>query len=63
MITPPHEIWGARELEALRKAMADPDYLRRLAADVAAENMVEVDNPFRRELRPRRGTDEGAPDA
>lgn len=32
------------------------DFRRRLSAD--AQGAVEVDNPLRRELRPRRGTDE-----
>lgn len=47
----------SEELKQWRAALSDPDYLRRLAADVKRERMVEVDNPFRTELRPRRGTE------
>ncbi|WP_454728817.1 hypothetical protein [Cellulosimicrobium protaetiae] len=39
--------------------LADPDYRARLLADLAAvpAGTVEVDNPLRREVRPRRGTE------
>ena len=46
-----------KELEQMRELMKDPEYLARLGQ----ADMVEVDNPFRREVRPRRGTDEGDP--
>lgn len=38
-------------------AMRDPGYQRRMLADAHAGQLVEVDNPFRTELRPRRGTE------
>lgn len=44
------------ELAEMRAALADPDYLSRMIADAKRSQMVEVDNPFRTELRPRRGT-------
>lgn len=47
------------EVAQMRELANDPDYLRRLAADLRIAGMVEVDNPMRRELRPRRGADEG----
>ena len=47
------------EFAQLQAALKDPDYIRRLAEDAKRANMVEVDNPMRREVRPRRGTDEG----
>jgi hypothetical protein len=49
-------ILTAEELTEMTAAFRDPDYLARLAADARTADMVEVDNPFRRELRPRRGT-------
>ena len=55
--------WGmeqrAAEFERMRAAVQDPDYVARLAADMKAQGLVEVDNPMRREVRPRRGTEEG----
>ena len=54
------------EFEQMRGALRDPDYIKRLYADTKAMEMVEVDNPTRREVRPRRGaekhttTEEGA---
>lgn len=53
-----HVLTG-EEVAQMRALANDPDYLRRLAADLHIAGMVEVDNPMRRELRPRRGTDEG----
>jgi hypothetical protein len=46
------------EHRQMREALADPDYVARLVADIRQANMVEVDNPFRTELRPRRGTED-----
>ncbi len=45
------------EFEQMRAALRDPDYLARLAADARTRGLVEVDNPMRREVRPRRGTE------
>lgn len=45
------------EFEQMLAAMRDPEYVARLAADVKAMGMVEVDNPMRREVRPRRGAE------
>lgn len=45
------------ECEQMRAAIQDPDYIKRLHADTKAMGMVEVDNPVRREARPRRGTE------
>jgi hypothetical protein len=45
------------EFEQMRAAIQDPDYIKRLHADTKAMGMVEVDNPMRREVRPRRGTE------
>lgn len=45
------------ELAQMRAAYQDSDYLARLAMDARVADMVEVDNPFRTELRPRRGTE------
>lgn len=47
----------AEEFEQMLAAMRDPEYVARLAADTKAMGMVEVDNPMRREVRPRRGTE------
>lgn len=42
----------------MREALADPEYVRSMLADIKRAGMVEVDNPFRTELRPRRGSNE-----
>lgn len=47
----------ADELAQLLAAWRDPDYRARAQVDAARAGMVEVDNPMRRELRARRGTD------
>lgn len=47
-----------KELSDLRDAMKNPEYLARLAADAKSADVVEVDNPFRREVRPRRGRED-----
>lgn len=48
------------EFEQMRAALRDPDYIARLAADSKSQGLVEVDNPMRREVRPRRGTEKPA---
>lgn len=45
------------EFEQMRAAIQDPDYIARLAAEAKSQGLVEVDNPMRREVRPRRGTE------
>lgn len=45
------------EFERMRAAIQDPSYVARLAADSKSQGLVEVDNPMRREVRPRRGTE------
>jgi hypothetical protein len=50
-------VMTAVEFAQMRAAIQDPDYIKRLAADTKAMGMVEVDNPMRREVRPRRGTE------
>jgi hypothetical protein len=55
----PRRILTSAEFAEMRAATADPDYIRRLIEDAKTADMVEVDNPFRTELRPRRGTDDG----
>jgi hypothetical protein len=52
----------AEEFERLQAAIRDPDYVARLLADEKAQGLVEVDNPMRREVRPRRGTETAAHD-
>lgn len=47
------------EVAEWKAALLDPDYIRRLTEDAKTAGHVEVDNPMRREVRPRRGTDEG----
>ena len=56
---PGARILSTEECEELRAALRDPDFVARMLADVARASQVEVDNPVRREVRPRRGTDEG----
>lgn len=51
-----HRVLTSEEFAEMRAALADPDYIRRLVEDAKTADMVEVDNPFRTELRPRRGT-------
>jgi hypothetical protein len=43
---------------AVMDRFSNPDYLRNLAEDAKRAGQVEVDNPLRREVRPRRGTAE-----
>lgn len=50
-------VMTTEEFEQMRAAIQDPDYIKRLHADTKAMDMVEVDNPMRREVRPRRGTE------
>lgn len=50
-------VMTAAEFEQMRAALRDPDYVARLAADARTQGLVEVDNPLRREVRPRRGTE------
>ena len=45
------------EFEQMQAALRDPDYIARLAADAKTQGLVEVDNPMRREVRPRRGAE------
>lgn len=45
----------SEECAQLQLALQNPEYVSRLLADARAADMVEVDNPVRRETRPRRG--------
>lgn len=44
------------EVETLLAMLRDPVVGPQMAEEARREQMVEVDNPFRREVRPRRGT-------
>lgn len=48
-------VMSNEDFKQMQDALRDPDYVRRMLADAKAADMVEVDNPFRREVRPRRG--------
>lgn len=54
-----NKILSAEEFRQLREALNNPEYVKSLIEDIKREKMVEVDNPFRTELRPRRGTENG----
>jgi hypothetical protein len=55
----PHQrVLTEEELAALMESFRDPESRARMLEDARRAEWVEVDNPVRREVRPRRGTDE-----
>jgi hypothetical protein len=52
---PKVRVLAAEEFERMREAIRDPEYFARLVADAKVQDLVEVDNPMHREVRPRRG--------